>query len=404
MSNLSLGPKFHAYAPRTEPVRRLSQVGNTSSTTSTQKVQKSQLAVPVTRPRSTSLTRIQVSDPSFRDQELSVFDKTTRVRKGSELQRLQPGTTSQKVRNGANLIRVMDDPTFGKVLKRFSPGLGQRLMQAFGRSKGSVDGGRFKKTMMKMLPIVNIGAFGRDTVRAQKMKKALGGIADHAKKHNNDLALQLANSLRNHQTSKRNSQMISGVVSVGTTAVAFIPGTQLAPTLANASSTLATSLGGSFLSSHGINYTGAMAVDSGIRTLGGMGVQLSGDYTQDYFVNKPDRVGTRVGKTKVGSGYSKLKVSTRMDGDQVKMETEMGYQAARALVNYLGPGQQPGEPDDSPRLELRRSLGATDDSKTYVPSPDKKEHRKEMQHLSSDSQDYLQLFFDIGVKGSGLTL
>lgn len=356
---------------------------------------------------------LDLSNPQVRSRELSsISDPHTVPHRIGSLPRIIMSGPSQSTRNAKDLVGVMTDPKFAKILKTFSPSLGQRLLQAFGKSKGSIDGGRFKKTVMRMLPLINIGVYSRDTLRAQKTKTALTGIADRARQQNNQLAQQLAEVLGGHQTSKRNTQIISGVVSVATTAVAFIPGTQLAPTLTGASSLLSSSVT-TEVGKIGVNYSLAMGLDSGIKTLGSTLVSTGASYAQDYLVNSQDSTGQRVGKIKMGSGYGKLKVSSRQETDgSVSMRSEMGYQAARALINYLGPQRGPDEAPDSPRMQLRASLGATDPNKTYeIPKDDqghsgklKKSHREELsRNPSTDTRtDFLQMFFDIGVKGASL--
>lgn len=354
-------------------------------------------------PAKTGITSLDVSTPSARQKELaSIMDPQTRPRSGETLSRVTQSRSNQNAQNGANLVGVMKDPKFAETLEKFSPSMGQRFLQACGKSEGSVDGGRFKKNVGRMVPLVNIGVYGRDAVRAQQTKKALDGIAAHAEANDNPLAMQLAQSLGAHEKSKRNTQIISGAVSVVTTAVAFVPGAQAAPALTGASAAMATNLGANLA----VQYTAAQAVDSSIRTLGGTAVATAVSYAQDAAVTSVDRHGHSVGKEKIGSGYGKLKVTARQDADGVvKLETEMGYQAARALVNYLGPGQAEGESSDSPRMQLRRSLGASDDGKTYSVPDDKSAQRSLASKLdpTDGRTDYLQMFFDIGVKGASMS-
>lgn len=344
--------------------------------------------------------RIDVSTPEARSQELAaISNPNTRPRRLDSLPEMKMSGPSQDVRNAGNLVGAMNDEKFTETLSAFSPSLGQRFLQACGKSEGSVDGGRFKKNALKMMPVVNIGAYGRDAVRAQQGKAALNGIAAHATANHNQLARQLAESLGAHEKSKRNTQAISGAVSVVTSAVAFVPGAQAAPALTGAAPALASSVG-----TLGMQYTAAAAIDSGIRTIGSAALSTAASYGQDYAVSQLDRNGEKLAKTQVGSGYSKLKVSSRIDEDgSARLETEMGYQAARALVNYLGPGQRPDELADSPRMQLRQSLGAHDPTKTYTVPEDKMAQRRAAKNINPEDgrTDYLQMFFDIGVKGAG---
>ncbi|MGV3524874.1 MAG: hypothetical protein ACO1RX_11645 [Candidatus Sericytochromatia bacterium] len=359
-------------------------------------------------PQPPAKTGLDISTPAARAQELAAIqDPQTVPRSDTQLATIHLSGPSRSVKAGAQLVNVMQDPQFGKILKHFSPSLGQRLLQAFGKSEGSIDGSRFKKNVARMLPLVNLGVYGKDAVRAQHSKKALEGIAAHAQANDNPLAQQMAEVLAGHEKSKRNTQLISGAVSVATTAVAFIPGTQLAPALTGASSALATNLGGGPVGALGLQYTAAAAIDSGIRSGGGLAVSSGSSTAQDFAVTAVDRHGSSVGKAKIGSGYGKLKVTTRADAQgQVKMESEMGYQAARALVNYLGPAQGADEAADSPRMQLRHSLGATDNAKSYSVGDDKKAQRT----LASQMQpqdgrtDYLEMFFAVGVKGASANL
>ncbi len=346
-----------------------------------------------------------LSSPQARSAELASIQNPQAVtRSVTQLARIQASKPSQEVKNAGHLVDAMHDPKFGKILEKFSPSMGQRFLQACGKSEGSVDGGRFKKNVARMLPLVNICVYGKDAVRAHKNKEALNGIARHAERTGNSLALQIAQSLGAHEKSKRNTQAISGAVSVATTAVAFVPGTQIAPALTGASSSLASGVGAQ-IGAMGVRYTAAAAIDSGIKTAGSSLFSTASSTAQDYAVTGVDRSGASVGKEKIGSGYGKLKVTTRQDAHgQVKMETEMGYQAARALVNYLGPAQGMAESPASPRMMLRRSLGANDDNKTYSVSDDKKFQRSLATQLDAQEgqTDYLQMFYNIGVKGADM--
>lgn len=364
----------------------------------------------------TAPSRLDLSTPELRQKELStIANPETVVRSKTDLAIIKMTGPSQQVKDCAQLVQVMKDPKFTSILGHFSPSLGERFLQAFGKNKGSVDGGRFKKTMFKLVPFINIGSYGRESVRAQTMKKALGGIADHARRQNNQLALLLAESLGTHHKSKRNSNLIGGVIATVTAVLSFIPGVSFTSSVSSAlPSVMGEKIGGSLTSLLGIqtHLTTSKVIESTSRMLTATGVEISSSRLQDHYTSQLDRGGVLVGKEKVGSGYGKLKISTRQHESMVKMQAEMGYQAARALINYLGPAQGPDEPDDGPRLELRRSLGATDPSKSYTPSSSKPEsgglskteQRKTISSLGKSEtapQDFLQLFFDIGVKGSG---
>ena len=362
--------------------------------------------------------RLDLSSPELRAQELSsISDPKTPVRSSKELERIKMAGPSQQLKDCASLIRIMKDDKFNTILKHFSPGLGERFLQAFGKSKGSIDGGRLKKTVLKMVPFINIGAYGRDSMRAQTMKKALSGLADSARRQDNQLALMLSESLGAYQKSKRNSQIIGGVISTVTSALSFVPGASLTSSLSSQLPSFITGrIGNSITSMLGSSspFTGRQAIESSARLLTSTGVATSSSMSQDHYVTKVSHDGKLIAKDKLGNGYSKLKVATRQMDQMVEMQAEMGFQAARALINYLGPAQGPDEADDSPRMQLRQSLGATDPQKTYTPSsskpgsdePSKLEQRKALAKIDPqhEQQDFLQLFFDIGVKGSGFGL
>lgn len=379
-----------------------SEVKPTTATTATTATNATIRAVPAapTRKAPPPPPRIDVSTPEARSSELSaISNPNNSPRRLDSLPEMKMSGPSQDVRNAGNLVGAMNDEKFTETLSAFSPSLGQRFLQACGKSTGSVDGGRFKKNALRMLPVINIGAYGRDAVRAHKSKEALNGIAAHASANHNQLARQLAESLGAHEKSKRNTQAISGAVAVVTSAVAFVPGAQAAPALTGAAPALASTVG-----ALGMQYTAAAAIDSSIRTVGSAALSTAASFGQDYAVTQAERNGEKVAKTQVGSGYGKLKVSSRIDENgSAHLETEMGYQAARALVNYLGPAQRPDESADSPRMQLRQSLGATDAGKTYSVPDDKIAQRQAAKSINPEDgrTDYLQMFFDIGVKGAG---
>lgn len=390
--------------PKTPPPSAIQSISGVTQTTRLTAPSHKAPPIPAPTYKAPPPPGVDLSTPELRAKELSAISHPeTYKRTETELLALSKSKPTQEVDNAMNLMSSMKDPAFGKILEKFSPSMGQRFLQAFGKSEGSVDGGRFKKTIGKMLPLINIGLYGKDAFRAQHTKKALNGIAEHAAAHQNPLAQQLAEALGAHEKSKRNTQIIGGAVSVLTSAVAFVPGTQAAPALAGASQALASGIGVN-AAGLAVNYTAAAAVDSGIKTVGGTLLSTGASYAQDYAVTAVDRQGSSVSKEKIGSGYGKLKVSVRKDAEGHKVETEMGYQAARALVNYLGPAQGADEAPDSARMQLRKSLGALDNSKSYHVSADKKLHRDLVQHMNphdASKTDFLQMFFDIGVKGAG---
>ena len=195
-------------------------------------------------------------------------------------------------------------------------------------------------------------------------------IAHHATKLNNPLAEELALALNGYAEHKEEMQLFKASFSA-----AMIIMKPLIPDLPTPD--ISNSVGQGF-------------VDQSLRlgkNMGKMGMRkVISDTVEGQLMSMPDK-GTKPQKKEITLQYLEQNVHTS--------------KFARILLTYLAPARDDtkyGKDIEDLRMNLRHTLGATNDNRHYSMSTEERDDSFEGSHIPLEENDFMELFFTAGFK------